>query len=173
MLPSGSWAAYEPNYYKKFYDRWKREYDSHVRALEKGIEKGFEAVEREGAQEVNAAEEMERAKVEIQEREERKALTAGGDAAPAAPKMNIKVNALLTLFISEDAHDMLQGAGLSGRARTRHQLSSLLTEAYQNREALEERIAQGRRNRKEAGNKYGLFPFISVIHILLRMYTGF
>ncbi|KAK7693447.1 hypothetical protein QCA50_003015 [Cerrena zonata] len=137
MLPSGSWAAYEPNYYKKFYDRWKREYDSHVRALEKGIEKGFEAVEREGAQEVNAAEEMERAKVEIQEREERKALTAGGDAAPAAPKMNIK------------------GAGLSGRARTRHQLSSLLTEAYQNREALEERIAQGRRNRKEAGNKYG------------------
>jgi len=44
---------------------------------------------------------------------------------------------------------------LSGRAKSRHQLSSLLTEAYQNREALEDKIAEGRRNRKEAGNKYG------------------
>ena len=48
-----------------------------------------------------------------------------------------------------------QGAALGGRARTRHQLSTLLTEAYQSRESLEEKIAQGRRNRKEAGNKYG------------------
>ena len=48
-----------------------------------------------------------------------------------------------------------QGAALGGRARSRHQLSTLLTEAYQNRESLEEKIAQGRRNRKEAGNKYG------------------
>lgn len=91
MLPSGSWAAYDPDYYKKFYDKWKREYDAHVRALEKGIEKGFEGVEREGAQEVNAAEEMERAKVEIQELEERKALTAATGVAPAQPKMNVKV----------------------------------------------------------------------------------
>jgi hypothetical protein len=44
---------------------------------------------------------------------------------------------------------------LGGRARSRHQLSTLLNEAYENREALEERIAEGRRNRKEAGNKYG------------------
>jgi Mitotic checkpoint regulator, MAD2B-interacting len=32
----------------------------------------------------------------------------------------------------------------------------LLVEAYQNREVLEEKIAEGRRNRKEAGNKYGM-----------------
>jgi len=43
----------------------------------------------------------------------------------------------------------------SGIARSRHQLSTLLKEAYENREALEEKIAQGKRNRKEAGNKYG------------------
>ncbi|KAL4247285.1 Proline-rich protein PRCC [Abortiporus biennis] len=138
LLPSGQWAQYDPAYYKTFYDKWKKDYDAHVRALEKGIEKGFEGVEKEGATEVNAAKEMERAKVEIKELEERKALTANGAVGePAAPKMNIK------------------GAALSGRARTRHQLSSLLTEAYQNRETLEEKIAQGRRNRKEAGNKYG------------------
>ncbi|KAH9843033.1 mitotic checkpoint regulator, MAD2B-interacting-domain-containing protein, partial [Rhodofomes roseus] len=137
MLPSGSWAAYDPEYYRKFYDKWKKDYDNHVRALEKGAGKGFEDLETEGAQEVNAISEMERAKKEIQEIEEKKALTTGGADVPAAPKMNVK------------------GAALGGRARTRHQLSTLLTEAYQNRDALEERIAQGRRNRKEAGNKYG------------------
>lgn len=54
----------------------------------------------------------------------------------------------------------LQASKLSGIARSRHQLSTLLKEAYENREALEERIAEGRRNRKEAGNKYGqsIFP---------------
>jgi hypothetical protein len=31
----------------------------------------------------------------------------------------------------------------------------MLHEAYSNREALEEKIAEARRNRKEAGNKYG------------------
>ncbi|KAI0690029.1 mitotic checkpoint regulator, MAD2B-interacting-domain-containing protein [Cytidiella melzeri] len=137
LLPSGTWAAHDPAYYQKFYNKWKRDYDKHVRALEKGVRKGFEGVEREGVTEVNAAKEMERAKLEIQEREEKKALTMADGATPAAPKMNIK------------------GAALSGRAKTRHQLSTLLTDAYQNREALEEQIAQARRNRKEAGNKYG------------------
>ncbi|KAI0957241.1 hypothetical protein AcW1_005699 [Taiwanofungus camphoratus] len=137
LLPSGAWAAYDPQYYRSFYDKWKREYDAHVRALEKGTAKGFEDLETEGAQEVDALREMEKAKKEIQEREEKKALTTGNADAAAAPKMNIK------------------GAALGGRARTRHQLSTLLTEAYQNREALEEKIALGRRNRKEAGNKYG------------------
>ncbi|EMD38364.1 hypothetical protein CERSUDRAFT_72887 [Gelatoporia subvermispora B] len=154
MLPSGAWAAHDPEYYRTFYDKWKREYDAHVRALEKGAAKGFEDVETQGAHEVNAQAEMERAKIEIQEREERKALTKGGADAPVAPKMNIKVE--FSAFATCTFHlRVLQGAALGGRARTRHQLSTLLTEAYQNREALEEQIAQGRRNRKEAGNKYG------------------
>ncbi|KAH9946078.1 mitotic checkpoint regulator, MAD2B-interacting-domain-containing protein [Epithele typhae] len=136
LKPSGEWAAYDTDYYQKFYNKWKKEYDAHVRALEKGTAKGFERAEEE-AEEVNALKEMEKAKAELQEREARKALTTAPADAPAAPKMNIK------------------GAGLSGRARTRGQLSTLLAEAYSNREALEEKIAQGRRNRKEAGNKYG------------------
>ena len=45
---------------------------------------------------------------------------------------------------------------MSGLARSRHQLGTLLMEAYTNREAIEEKIAQGKRNRKEAGNKYGM-----------------
>ncbi len=50
----------------------------------------------------------------------------------------------------------LQPSKFSGIAKSRHQLSTLLRDAYENREALEERIAEGRRNRKEAGNKYGM-----------------
>jgi proline-rich protein PRCC len=50
-------------------------------------------------------------------------------------------------------------------ANSRHQLSTLLKQAYENREALEEQIAQGKRNRKEAGNKYGknINFFMSVV----------
>ena len=54
-----------------------------------------------------------------------------------------------------------QGSKVSKGARKRGQLASLLVEAYQNREALEEKIVEGRRNRKEAGNKYG------AVHIFL------
>lgn len=94
LLPTGSWAAYDPAYYKTFYDKWQSEYNAHVRALEKGMVKGFEGLETAGAQEVNALAEMERAKKEIQEREEKKTLTQGASGAPAAPRMNIKVHIL-------------------------------------------------------------------------------
>jgi hypothetical protein len=57
----------------------------------------------------------------------------------------------------------LQGSKISKGARKRGQLSSLLLEAYQNREVLEEKIAEGRRNRKEAGNKYGAFHSFKLV----------
>jgi hypothetical protein len=135
-LPSGTWAAYEPEYYQKYRQKWQADYDEYVRDLEKGKIKGFEDLVEEDATGVNAMDEMAKAQEEIQVKEERKALTQSKDDA-AAPRMNIK------------------GAALSGRAKSRGQLATLLTEAYQNRDAYEERIAQGRRNRKEAGNKYG------------------
>ncbi|EKM82647.1 hypothetical protein AGABI1DRAFT_111236 [Agaricus bisporus var. burnettii JB137-S8] len=135
QLPSGSWTAYDSTYYEKFRKKWQSEYDAYVRGLEKGAIKGFEGYE-EGASEVDAMKEMERAKVEIKEREERKALTK---AAGPVEEPKVKFNA----------------SKLSGIARSRHQLSTLLRDAYENRETLEEKIAEGRRNRKEAGNKYG------------------
>lgn len=135
-LPSGKWAAYDSEYYQKFYKKWQADYDKYVRDLEKGKIKGFEDLDEESAAGVDAMEEMAKAREEIQVKEERKALTQAKDQT-AGPRMSIK------------------GAALSGRARSRGQLATLLTEAYQNREAYEDRIAQGRRNRKEAGNKYG------------------
>ncbi|KAF7304910.1 hypothetical protein MKEN_01205300 [Mycena kentingensis (nom. inval.)] len=136
-LPSGTWAAYEPAYYAKFTKKWQAEYDAHVRALEKGTAKGFEEVDRAEVTEVDAAKEMERAKREVQELEARKAITAGIRAGPAEPSIK------------------LTQSKSSRIANTRHQLATMLHQAYSNREALEEKIAEGKRNRKEAGNKYG------------------
>ncbi|EIM90074.1 uncharacterized protein STEHIDRAFT_166335 [Stereum hirsutum FP-91666 SS1] len=153
QLPSGTWAAHDPAYYQKFYDKWKRDYDAQVRAMEKNPAKGFEGADGDDTTEVNAAKEMERARIEIKEREDAKNMTQGtSEGQQAAPKMNVK------------------GAKLSGRARSRHQLTTLLTEAYENREMLEQKIAEGRRNRKEAGNKYG--AFLSLSDLITLLYTS-
>ena len=110
-------------------------------------------------EEIDALKEMEKAKKEVKEREDRKAITTGAGAeAAAAPRMNINVCFFfvqtMVVFITDA---LFQASKMSGIARSRHQLSTLLREAYENREALEEKIAEGRRNRKEAGNKYGMY----------------
>ncbi|KAJ3813177.1 mitotic checkpoint regulator, MAD2B-interacting-domain-containing protein [Lentinula lateritia] len=148
QLPSGEWRQHDSEYYEKFRKRWEKSYNDHVRALEKGAVKGFEGYDRHEMADVDAAKEMERAKIEIKEREERKAISKNSAGELAKPKMNITA------------------AKLSGRARSRHQLATLLNEAYENRDALEEKIAEGRRNRKEAGNKYGVLS-MQLIDLLL------
>jgi proline-rich protein PRCC len=90
QLPSGSWVAYDAAYYQQFYKKWKADYDRSVRALETK-EKGFEAADADDTQEIDAMREMEKAKKEIQDREEKKALTQGAGGEPAAPRMNVKV----------------------------------------------------------------------------------
>ncbi|KAH6918536.1 mitotic checkpoint regulator, MAD2B-interacting-domain-containing protein [Coprinopsis sp. MPI-PUGE-AT-0042] len=155
QLPSGAWAQHDVGYYNQFAAKWKREYDAHVRALEKGKAKGFEDLDESNMQEIDPVEEMERAKKEVQEREERKALTKGAGAGPAEPKMK------------------MTAAKMSGVARSRHQLATLLKDAYENREVLEEKIAQGRRNRKEAGNKYGPLHLSFYSVPVLNTFAGF
>lgn len=59
----------------------------------------------------------------------------------------------------------VQGKIGGGRARQKGQLSALLAEAVENRAELEERIAQGRANRKNAGNKYGTRRYLLIVKI--------
>ncbi|KLO13543.1 hypothetical protein SCHPADRAFT_904128 [Schizopora paradoxa] len=139
QLPSGKWAMHDPEYYKTYTDKWKKEYEAQIRAYEKGagMDRGFEGAAVDGAaSEVNAVEQLDEAR---RVREERMELTKRTriEGEPKMPKMNINPQKI---------------GGLAGK---RHQLHSLLTEAYMNREAIEEKIAQGKRNRKEAGNRYG------------------
>jgi proline-rich protein PRCC len=92
QLPSGSWATYDPAYYATFSKTWQDEYDAHVRALEKGTAKGFEGYDSSSVQDVDTQKEMERARVEYKEREDRKALTKGAGAGPEAPNMKLTVS---------------------------------------------------------------------------------
>ena len=92
QLPSGTWAAHDPTYYAKFAAKWRKDYDAQVRALEKGAAKGFEGFDSTRVEEVDAMKEMEKAKVELRIREERKAITQGAGAGSAKPKMNITVS---------------------------------------------------------------------------------
>lgn len=60
--------------------------------MEKNPAKGFEGADGDATVEVNAAKEMERAKIEIKEREDAKNMTQGtSEGQKAAPKMNVKV----------------------------------------------------------------------------------
>lgn len=95
QLPSGEWRQHDSEYYEKFRRRWEKEYNDHVRALEKGAVKGFEGYEHGEVADVDAAKEMERAKKEVKEREERKAISKMRDGEPAKPKMNITVSLFL------------------------------------------------------------------------------
>lgn len=60
-----------------------------MRSLERG-ERGFEDYDEDAAGEVDAAAEMERAKVQVKELEERKALTKGDQDELDKPRMNIQ-----------------------------------------------------------------------------------
>lgn len=100
QLPSGAWAAHDPAVYAKCLKKWELEYNAHVRALEKGAAKGFEGLDNANVEEVDAMKEMERAKVELKEREERKAVTKGADGGPVAPKMTLNVSPTYRLFVN-------------------------------------------------------------------------
>lgn len=94
QLPSGVWAAHDPENYAKFMKKWEHDYNSQLRTLEKGAIKGFEGLEDAPVEEIDALKEMEKAKKEIQEREEKKAVTQGAGGGPVAPKMNINVRCI-------------------------------------------------------------------------------
>ncbi|KAI9618679.1 hypothetical protein KEM48_006564 [Puccinia striiformis f. sp. tritici PST-130] len=58
--------------------------------------------------------------------------------------------------LEQEVNQVLKPAKqISSRARGRHQLTSLLTDAQSNRAELEDRISRGKFNRKAGGAKYG------------------
>jgi proline-rich protein PRCC len=93
QLPSGSWAAYDPKYYKAFWDNWQTDFTS-TGELDEGKKrgKGKGKVQMEGLQSVDAATELENGR--LAELEKKKNLTTGILANAAAlqqPRMAIRV----------------------------------------------------------------------------------
>jgi proline-rich protein PRCC len=87
--PSGEWAAYDPEYYKSFWETWNLKAVSSARDKGKRKERGWEGAEGDDVQSVDAHEEM--LKSQLAEMETTKNLTATPSGPPAQPKMNIKV----------------------------------------------------------------------------------
>lgn len=98
---SGEWAAYDPEYYKSFWETWNLEAVSGTQGKGKRKERGWEGAEADDTQSVDAHEEMQ--KSQLAEMEATKNLTAAPNAPSAQPKMNIKVCALSL----EDMFDFL------------------------------------------------------------------
>ncbi|KAJ9104511.1 hypothetical protein QFC21_002007 [Naganishia friedmannii] len=141
-LPSGAWAAYEPQYYASFFPTSQSSSSaSHAAAAESArlVEAGamgrqWSGVQDEeaGAVHVDVRKGMEEAR---KEQDDLKRITAP------------------TLYAEENTYKSV-GKTL-GKAGQRHQLSALLKDAHANRQALEERIAQNKRTKKESGGRYG------------------
>lgn len=82
-LPSGQWAAYDPVYYRKFWEEWAAPANLDARTA-----KGFEGAEGKDTVEVDAKTQLDLARAE---REEKKSLTQNIKSGPPAPKIKISV----------------------------------------------------------------------------------
>jgi hypothetical protein len=153
QLPSGEWAMHDPKYYKKVIEQLTSGPD--LQTQNKSEAREFAGSSREDMATFDPGEELRQG--QIAELEKRKAITTTPADAPAVPRMKASCFCHPASDRPVELLQLLQVQKSTGLARSRHQLSTLLTEAYANREALEEKIAQGKRNRKEAGSKYGEF----------------
>lgn len=100
--PSGDWAAYDPAYYKSFWESWSAEAASGTKEKGKRKDRGWEGADSDNLQSVDALEEMQ--KSQAAQREATKNLTAAPSAPAAQPKMNIKVRDQLTSDVDLGTH---------------------------------------------------------------------
>ncbi|TYJ57474.1 hypothetical protein B9479_001791 [Cryptococcus floricola] len=132
QLPSGEWRAHDPAYYASFFPS-----SSAQQEPEEGedgrVGKHWDAFEKGQFKgqilDIDANQGLEEARKEAERRELMKKPKAPGDEFP---KGQIK-----------------------GLASQRHQLTSLLSTAYSQREELEQRIAANKKGMQGAGHKYG------------------
>ncbi|WWC67266.1 uncharacterized protein I206_101174 [Kwoniella pini CBS 10737] len=132
-LPSGEWKAYDPEYYNSFFtsnnNQEEEEEDGRVGKHWKEFNDGqFKG----NLLDVNA--------------------TSGIAEARAQEQIN---NMAKRQKVNENEFEYKPIGQVKGLASQRHQLTSLLNTAYTQREELEDRIAQNKKNMRMAGTKYG------------------
>ncbi|KAG8813730.1 Vacuolar protein sorting-associated protein 55 [Serendipita sp. 399] len=134
----GGWAMHDPTYYWSIAKQWQQQPNvENSDHSNKGLGKRRRDWEGEDdLQHVSALDEASKGRAEI---ERTKSITVDViRAGPSAPNMT------------------MTAARASSQARSRHQLSTLLTDAYSRRAEIEDKIAMAKRNRKESGNKYAV-----------------
>lgn len=134
--PDGQWAAYEPEYYWSIAKVWQPVPSSSTDSA-RSRKRQWEGDEEDFRQ-VSALDEASRARAEI---EQTKSITAEViHAGPTAPNMKMTVR-YLALIIVDVLMTLHQAARSSNVAKSRHQLSTLLTDAYTHRAEIEDKIA--------------------------------
>jgi hypothetical protein len=137
QLPSGSWAAYDPAYYSSFFD------NSAAHAAEAEAQKK-ERTGREWA-------ELDDGRATVVDYDVSTGLAAGRKERERVAM------AQATRPKYADDYEYTEIGKTKGLAAEKHQLTSLLSSAYSQREELEARIAQNKKNMRAAGTKYGEF----------------
>jgi hypothetical protein len=137
QLPSGAWAAYDAAYYTSFFDDGSS-------ALAAAEAKKENRVGRAWA-------ELDEGRADVVEYDVSTGL-AEGKAARELEAARLASKPKLT-----DDYTYTDVGQTRGLAAERHQLTSLLSSAFSQREELEARIAQNKKNMRNAGNKYGAF----------------
>ena len=157
QLPGGQWAAYDPEYYASFFSTDEHGADS-AGKKKKGEDGrvGHHWDELDDGRGEVVDVDVSAGIREAREQEERKAKMA----KPKLPGDEYQYKAI---------------GQTKGLAAERHQLTSLLNTAFTQREALEERIAQNKKNMRLAGTKYGQslrhFCQLLLMHRLLKCIT--
>ncbi|ORY27333.1 mitotic checkpoint regulator, MAD2B-interacting-domain-containing protein [Naematelia encephala] len=131
QLPSGQWAAYDPEYYLSFFPA---ESGSAEQTEDGRVGRHWDEFNSKGADmvEIDVGKDLEEAR---KEEERQKRLVKPG--------------------MPGDEYEYKPLGQIKGVAAQRHQLTSLLHNAYSQREELEDRIAQNKKNMRLAGQKYG------------------
>lgn len=156
QLPSGEWRAYDPDYYSSFFHSSaamsdKQDADNgrvgrHWDAFEKGQFQGQ-------VLDIDANKGLAEARAE----EERRALMKKPKLPGEEFVYQVKAS---RCRVFHSALMFMQPKGqVKGLASQRHQLTSLLSTAYSQREELEERIAANKKGMRAAGTKYGKRSF--------------
>ncbi|XAO22493.1 hypothetical protein I312_101265 [Cryptococcus bacillisporus CA1280] len=136
QLPSGEWRAYDPDYYNSFFHSSAAMSDKQDAADDGRVGRHWDAFEKGQFQgqvlDIDANKDLAEARAEEERRALMKKPKLPGEEFVYQPKGQVK-----------------------GLASQRHQLTSLLSTAYSQREELEERIAANKKGMRAAGTKYG------------------
>lgn len=145
QLPSGEWAAHDPKYYHSIYATWTpgATTDANGRMSQRMIEKGAMG---------HAWQDLDATDPSSTTWDVKSSLEA---SRQAAAESTAPTTSRFPPATAEGTTPYRAAGRTTGLAGKRHQLSALLKDAHTNRQALEDRIAQNKRTKRESGTKYG------------------
>ncbi|GFZ44634.1 hypothetical protein JCM24511_02358 [Saitozyma sp. JCM 24511] len=153
QLPNGGWAAYDPDYYHSFFPS-----QSDVQGA--GASAGEE---QDDGRLGKHWDELKGREGEVMEFDPTRGIREAREEEERRSKV-IKPRML------GDDHEYKEIGQVKGLAAERHQLTSLLSTAYTQRDALEERLQANKKSMRVARTKYG--AYLDIVSVIRLFQTG-